>query len=301
MTPEAALPPEPPGLGSGASTDATTSPPEIVGASGERTRSNVVPGGSLTQPNVTASGSLTQPNLTPSGAPTLPEGAYPAGAYSQADVDRAKSLSGLSALAGSKLAQKLAGAASGLGSTSSTQSSQSSNNTGSNDQYGGLSLGGSTQPNPSSSSSALSMPAIGTNSSPSSTSDEALNMIMPPRPKETEPTTPIEARFEIVVVCRKDDLLLQPGGYRLTSEVLKSAGQGPDSILSREIRAMVRKRAIVDPMIRQKPAIRFLVESQGAGTFALARQQLLFSLPDWPVSLQVAGSQNSAIFNRNPW
>jgi hypothetical protein len=103
------------------------------------------------------------------------------------------------------------------------------------------------------------------------------------------------------VVCRKDDLVLQPGGYRLTGLALRTAAQGSDYILAREIRAMVRNRAMVDPLIHQKPALRFLVEQQGAETFALARRQLLFSLPDWPVALQVAGSQESGIFSRNPW
>ena len=111
----------------------------------------------------------------------------------------------------------------------------------------------------------------------------------------------IDARFEIVVVCRKDEILLHPGTYRLTGDVLRSRGDGPDCMLVREIRAMVRNRAIVDPLIHQKPAIRFLVESQGAETFALARRQLLFSLPDWPVSLQVAGSHDADVFSRNRW
>jgi len=111
----------------------------------------------------------------------------------------------------------------------------------------------------------------------------------------------IDVRFEIVVVCRKDEVVLHPGSYRLTSDHLRSGGQRQDSLLAREIRAMVRNRAIVDPLIRQQPALRFLVESQGADTFAIARRQLLFSLPDWPVSLQVAGSQDTGIFSRKPW
>jgi hypothetical protein len=111
----------------------------------------------------------------------------------------------------------------------------------------------------------------------------------------------IDVRFEIVVVCRKDDIVLHPGSYRLTRDHLRSRQQGEDGLLAQEIRAMVRKRAIVDPMIRQKPCLRFLVESQGAETFAIARRQLLFALPDWPVSLQVAGSQNTGILSRKPW
>jgi hypothetical protein len=124
---------------------------------------------------------------------------------------------------------------------------------------------------------------------------------MPPRKKDAAPEHAIDARFEIVVVCRKDEVLLHPGAYRLTGDVLRGRSEGPDSMLVREIRAMVRNRAIVDPLIHQKPAIRFLVESQGAETFAIARRQLLFSLPDWPVALQVAGSHDADVFSRNRW
>ncbi len=103
------------------------------------------------------------------------------------------------------------------------------------------------------------------------------------------------------MVCRKDDVILQPGNYRLTGAALRNGGQASDCMLAREIRAMVRNREIIDPLIRQKPAIRFLVETQGADTFALARRQILFSLPDWPVSLQVAECDNTSILSRNRW
>lgn len=111
----------------------------------------------------------------------------------------------------------------------------------------------------------------------------------------------IDVRFEIVVVCRKDGVVLHPGSYRLTSDLLRSRGRGEESLLAQEIRAMVRKRAMVDPLIRQRPTLRFLVEAQGAETFAIARRQLLFSLPDWPVSLQIAGAQDTGIFSRKSW
>jgi hypothetical protein len=124
---------------------------------------------------------------------------------------------------------------------------------------------------------------------------------MPPKPTPAPPPGSIEVKFQIVVVCRKDDVVLQPGGYRLTGDVLRRSAQGAESTLAHEIRAMVRNRAMIDPLIRQKPALRFLVESQGAETFAVARRQLLFDLPDWPVSLQVAGAQDVGIFSRNSW
>ena len=186
-------------------------------------------------------------------------------------------------------------------STPGMPSSSSSSNSNSNNQSGAMSLGGDTQS--SSSPSASSSSSLGQFTLPNSnaSSNEANELIMPPRPKETKPFGAIDARFDIVVVCRKDEILLHPGSYRLTGDAMRSGGEGPDCMLAREIRAMVRNRAIVDPLIRQKPAIRFLVESQGAETFALARRQLLFSLPDWPVSLQVAGSPDADILSRTRW
>ena len=83
----------------------------------------------------------------------------------------------------------------------------------------------------------------------------------------------IDVPFEIVVVCRRNDVLLHPGGYRITTQALESdAGKGADSepLLERELRAIVRKRAQVDPLIRPKPRVKFLVESGGSSTFWLA-------------------------------
>ena len=271
--------------------------------------------------NVSAGGALNRPNPPATGLPPMQTGALPPGQYSQDDIARAQRLSGLGSLVSPSLAQKLAGSgsASASGSSSAISSSASSSNntsnqessgmpsslppssTSTNNQPGGMPLGGMTQPNSSSSPSASSSFSFGQNSSPSSNSDESTDFMMPPRPKPVLPDGAIEARFQIVVVCRKDEVVLQPGSYRLTGDVLRSTRQGADGMLAREIRAMVRNRAIVDPMIRQKPAIKFLVESQGAETFALARRQLLFSLPDWPVSLQVAGSHDIDVFSRNRW
>jgi hypothetical protein len=111
----------------------------------------------------------------------------------------------------------------------------------------------------------------------------------------------IEVPFEIVVVCRQRDLLLHPGGYRLMTHTMQEQGGGKDGLLAREIRALVRQRAQVDPMIRPRPRITFLVESDGSDTFWTARRQLLFALPEWPVSLQVAESQSVHVFNKETW
>jgi hypothetical protein len=82
---------------------------------------------------------------------------------------------------------------------------------------------------------------------------------------------------------------------------MKARGGGNDGLLATELRAMVRRRALVDPMIRPRPSIRFLVESGGAGSFWTARRQLLFSMPDWPMSLQVSSSQEPRVFSEETW
>jgi len=116
-----------------------------------------------------------------------------------------------------------------------------------------------------------------------------------------KPTGSIDVAFEIVVVCREQDLLLHPGGYVVTAQRLREPRDNKESLLARELRAMVRKRAIVDPMIRPRPSIKFVVETNGDDTFWLARRQILFALPDWPVSLQVSGSHDVRVFDKGTW
>ena len=100
-------------------------------------------------------------------------------------------------------------------------------------------------------------------------------------------------------------MLLHPGGYRLTTQALR---QGVDkgeavreSVLKQELRAIVRRRAQIDPLIRPKPTVKFLVEADGVTTFWMARRQLAFSGLDWPMSLQVAGPQSRHVFNEETW
>jgi hypothetical protein len=60
---------------------------------------------------------------------------------------------------------------------------------------------------------------------------------------------------------------------------------------------MVRRRAQVDPLIRPKPRLKFLVETNGGTTFWSARQQLIFSGLDWPMTIQIAGPQTAQLLN----
>jgi len=116
-----------------------------------------------------------------------------------------------------------------------------------------------------------------------------------------KPPGSIDVPFEIVVVCRENGVLLHPGGYLITGQRLREPRGNKESLLGRELRAMVRKRAIVDPLIHPRPSIKFLVETNGDDTFWLARRQILFELPDWPVSLQVSGAHGSRVFDKGAW
>jgi len=179
------------------------------------------------------------------------------------------------------------------GSSSSTSPTISSSTSAS----GGMSLGSMS----SSGTPSVSMPAFTFGQNSGSASDSSKQTAVPPPPKPSPTMGMIEVPFEIVVVCRERDLLLHPGGYRLTTQAMKEHGGGKDGLLVREIRALVLQRAQVDPMIRPRPKITFLVESNGSETFWTARRQLLFSLSDWPMSLQVAESQSVHVFNKETW
>lgn len=134
---------------------------------------------------------------------------------------------------------------------------------------------------------------------PNSEPDGLKDLALPPIETHRQPGA-IDVPFEIVVVCRRDDLLLHPGGYRITTQSLQAGagkGDGSDSLLQRELKTLVRRRAQVDPLIRPKPRLKFLVEAGGASTFWKARQQLTFSSLDWPMSVQVAGPQTGYLLD----
>jgi hypothetical protein len=132
------------------------------------------------------------------------------------------------------------------------------------------------------------------NGDPDSEPDALKGLSLPPIDTHRQPGA-IDVPFEIIVVCRRNDLLLHPGGYRITSQALRDGAakeDHPDSLLKRELRTMVRRRAQVDPLIRPKPRLKFLVEADGGTTFWTARQQLIFSGLNWPMAVQVAGPQS---------
>jgi hypothetical protein len=149
--------------------------------------------------------------------------------------------------------------------------------------------------------SAQASPNLSFGQESSSKPDSSAEFPMPHIALPDKPTGSIDVAFEIVVVCREHDVLLHPGGYVVRVQRLREPRGNQESLLARELRAMVRKRAIVDPLIHPKPSIKFLVETNGDDTFWLARRQILFALPDWPVSLQVSGSHDVRVFDKGTW
>ena len=145
----------------------------------------------------------------------------------------------------------------------------------------------------------MSLPSFNMNSDPKSEPDGLKDLALPPIETHRQPGA-IDVPFEIVVVCRRNDLLLHPGGYRITSQSLQGGagkGEGGGSLLQTELKTMVRRRAQVDPLIRPKPRLKFLVEAGGASTFWKARRQLTFSNLDWPMTVQVAGPQSGYLLD----
>ncbi len=176
-----------------------------------------------------------------------------------------------------------------LGSGSSTASQNAS--------ASGSSSSPSSSSNSSSASGSSGMPLSSTSSESASaggadSSTAAKDDFMPPPPPRSNPTqTAIDMPFEITVVCRRNSILLHPGAYVLSGDRLHDRAPNGEGALANELRAIVKKRAVADPLIHLKPSLKFLVEAQGSSTFWEARRQLLFTLPDWPMSFRVSGSQ----------
>lgn len=131
----------------------------------------------------------------------------------------------------------------------------------------------------------------------SASSDPEMKPLIPN--DEEKPETAVEIPFEIVVACGMDGLTIQPGGYRITNQALRTRRE--EDLFIRNLEAVARKRAAVDPAIRPRPRVKFLVEEDGAQNFWEARRQILFSGLNWPMTLQVAGAQNPRFLEQGVW
>jgi hypothetical protein len=127
-------------------------------------------------------------------------------------------------------------------------------------------------------------------SSSSETGERRVPTGEPPTDEGRLPGRPlkIDAPLEIVVACGPTGVVLHPGGYRISKEVLTT---GKEPLLARQLATIVRMRQQVDPLIRPVPSLRFLVEPEGYDTYREARRQTVMSGINWPVGLQLGDSK----------
>jgi hypothetical protein len=103
----------------------------------------------------------------------------------------------------------------------------------------------------------------------------------------------VEVPLDMTVVCGPDGAVVHPGGYRLSKSALNRPG-----MLQRDLDTIVRNHELVDPYIRPRPRVEFLVEPGGDDTFAVARKQTVLAGHDWPVTIRVARPTAPAVFPR---
>ena len=158
---------------------------------------------------------------------------------------------------------------------------------------------------PSSGSSSNASSGTSGSSSSSSAGENADQPPLIPEQERKEPLR-IEAAFEVVIACQRDGIEILPGGNRITMKTLQTKGtsgngQPGQDLLIRHLRSLERKRAIVDPMIRPRPRVKFVVEAGGDDTYLAVRRQLLFSGLDWPMTVQLVEGQGSRFLSREVW
>ncbi len=103
--------------------------------------------------------------------------------------------------------------------------------------------------------------------------------------------TIIEVPLDLVVACERDGVVIHPGGYRLTSSALRRSGA-----LVRDLQTIVHNHALIDPSVRPKPRVQFLIEPGGSDTYQEARRQSVLSGMNWPVTLRMAGPPEPSVF-----
>jgi hypothetical protein len=132
------------------------------------------------------------------------------------------------------------------------------------------------------------------------------NLTPPPSPPnlkrptplpEVRPTSVVDRRFEVVLVCGPKGVIVQPGAYRVTTDALKDR----DGLLKKQIVALVKAKRTADPKTIVEPRVRFLVQPGGEKNYWTARGQFLMSGLDWPISTQVAEPDHLAFLPSESW
>ncbi|MEJ7637119.1 MAG: hypothetical protein WKF75_03790 [Singulisphaera sp.] len=103
--------------------------------------------------------------------------------------------------------------------------------------------------------------------------------------------------FEMDVACGPDGLVIHPGGYHLS---LKAMGK-QNGLFAEYLETTVHLRRQIEPTIRLRPRVRFLVEVGGSATYWEARRQTVLSGLDWPVMLRAADSGIGDVFPKESW
>ena len=111
------------------------------------------------------------------------------------------------------------------------------------------------------------------------------------------PSPRVERALELVLACGPKGVTVHPGGYRLTTAVLKAE----DGRLAQAVRTIVQARRVAEPGTGWRPSLRFLVEPAGQGTYWTARRQMLLAGVDWPVALRVAEADAVRTFKWERW
>ena len=159
----------------------------------------------------------------------------------------------------------------------------------------GIGQGGTPNVKPPQGTVGVGMPGMPSMiSPPSSPPDGAKRSPSLPDPS---PSSIIDRRFEIVVVCSARGVIVQPGSYRVTADALKDR----DGLLKKQIVALVKAKRTADPKTTIEPKVRFLVQPGGDKTYWAARGQFLLSGLDWPVSTHVSDPDHPSILPSESW
>lgn len=115
----------------------------------------------------------------------------------------------------------------------------------------------------------------------------------PTRPGVAPPTRSlsVDVPLDLVVACGRDGVIIHPGAYRLSPGALRTAGT-----LKRDLETIVRNHELIDPMVRPRPRVQFLIEPGGSDTYWEARRQTVLAGLNWPVTIQVAGGGAPRVF-----
>jgi hypothetical protein len=262
------FPPLPGTTGSGGRYDSTRSAAALAGT-------NPAGGGGGSLP---ADGAMPGNGVDPVGGQS-PGGGQPSGNGSISGLGTS-SASGMSngsgTLAGGDGAAGAPGAATGTigggGGQAGSASASSSPSLASIGSAGGSSSPSGNPPN----SMGLSLPDIGGASGSSRGSGRPHD----PGGLKFRP----ERAVELVVLCERNGVLIQPGGYRLGTEML-----GPsDPRLVTTLKAIVARRELHEPTADFKPKLTFVVAKGGETTYWAARRQTVLIGLGWPIRLKVA-------------